>query len=207
MTSTRGAFGPGLEALSGLSAASLYEAAGQRGAMAPHIRPMAGTRRVAGFAFTLRTIPGDNLGVFHAIGQAARNDVLVIDGGGTDRVTIWGGTSAIAAIAQGIAGCVTNAAIRDVGEIEALGFPVFAAGASVRGATRNHAGWINVPVCVGDVTVHPGDLVVGDEDGVVVIPSADMEAVVARARSLDRDHFARDERLRRGEPVTEVMKL
>ncbi len=185
----------------------MYEAAGKRGDMAPCIRHVAGARRVAGFAFTLRTWPGDNLGVFHAISQASAGDVLVIDAGGTDRVTIWGGTSTIAAQARGIAGCVTNASIRDVAEVDALGFPAFAAGISVRGATKNHAGWPNVPVCVGDVTVHPGDLIIGDEDGVVVIPAADIEAVVARAVKLDSEHALRDARLRAGESIAAVMQL
>lgn len=198
---------PVLEALQSLPAASLYEAAGQRGDMAPHIRARAGGKRLAGFAFTLRTLPGDNLGVFHAISAAQRDDVLVIDAGGTDRLTIWGGTSAIAAHAKGVAGCVTNAAIRDVAEIDALGFPVFAAGTSVRGASKNHAGWMNIPVCVGDVTVNPGDLIVGDEDGVVVIPAADIDAVVARAVELEAGHVLRDTRLRAGESIASVMKL
>ena len=198
---------PVLDALKSLPAASLYEAAGKRGDMAPHIRALAGGKRLAGFAFTLRTLPGDNLGVFHAISAAQRNDVLVIDAGGTDRVTIWGGTSAIAAQAKGIAGCVTNAAIRDAAEIDALGFPVFAAGTSVRGATKNHAGWMYIPVCVGDVTVNPGDLIVGDEDGVVVIPEAEIEMVVARAVELEVGHALRDARLRAGEAIASVMKL
>jgi 4-hydroxy-4-methyl-2-oxoglutarate aldolase len=195
------------EALKALPAAGLYEAAGKRGDMAPHIRALAGGKRVAGFAFTLRTLPGDNLGVFHAINQAQPGDVLVIDAGGTDRVTIWGGTSAIAAQAKGIAGCVTNASIRDVAEIEALGFPVFAAGTSVRGATKNHAGWMNVPVCVGDVTVNPGDFIVGDEDGVVVIAAADIETVINRAAELEGRHLLRDSRLRAGESIASVMEL
>lgn len=195
------------EALKSLPAASLYEAAGKRGDMAPHIRSLAGGKRVAGFAFTLRTLPGDNLGVFHAINKAQRDDVLVIDAGGTDRVTIWGGTSAIAAHAKGIAGCVTNAAIRDVAEIDVLGFPVFAAGTSVRGATKNHAGWMNVPVCVGEVTVNPGDFIVGDEDGVVVIAAADIATVVARATELEGSHLLRDSRLRAGESLASVMEL
>lgn len=196
-----------LELLQSLPAASLYEAAGKRGDMAPHIRALAGGKRLAGVAFTLRTMPGDNLGVFHAIGHARRGDVLVIDAGGTDRVTIWGGTSAIAAQAKGIAGCVTNAAVRDVAEIDAMGFPVFAAGTSVRGATKNHAGWMNVPVCVGDVTVNPGDFIVGDEDGVVVIAAAEIETVLACATALEGRHRLRDSRLRAGESIASVMEL
>lgn len=195
------------EALKALSAASLYEAADKCGDMAPHIRAMTSVKRVAGFAFTLRILPGDNLGVFHAIKQAQRGDVLVIDAGGTNRVTALGGTSAIAAQAKGIAGCITNASIRDVGEVEAIGFPVFAVGVSVRGASKNHAGWLGVPISVGDVTVNPGDLVVGDEDGVVVISAANVDTVIARATELERGHALRDERLRAGEFVATDMKL
>src|SRR5689334_15194613 len=89
-----------------LPAATLYEAAGQAGDMAPGIRAICLSQPFAGIARTVRVFPGDNLGVFHAIAAAQAGEVLVIDAGGTDRVTVWGGTSAIAAKAKGVVACV-----------------------------------------------------------------------------------------------------
>jgi 4-hydroxy-4-methyl-2-oxoglutarate aldolase len=106
-----------------------------------------------------------------------------------------------------VVGCVTNAAVRDVQEIAALAFPVFAAGVSVRGAAKRSTGRHQEPVCVGDVVVHPGDLVVGDADGVVVIARERIAAVLAAARELHERHEARDLRLRVGASIAEVMGL
>src|SRR4051812_50081278 len=97
--------------------------------------------RLAGPAFTLKTMPGDNKAVFHAIDQAPRGSVLVIDGGGTDRVTIWGGTSTVAAQAKGPAGVVTNAAGRDPHENPAGPFSGSAPGAAGRGPAERPPGW------------------------------------------------------------------
>jgi 4-hydroxy-4-methyl-2-oxoglutarate aldolase len=190
-----------------LPAATLYEAAGQVGDMSPAIRAIHVPRPVAGFARTVRVFPGDNLGVFHAFARAEPGDVLVIDAGGTDRVTVWGGTSTIAAQARGAVGCVTNAAVRDVEDIVALEFPVFAAGVSVRGAAKRSMGRHQEPVCIGDVVVHAGDLVVGDHDGLVVVAQARIAAVLAAAHELHEKHVARDRRLREGASIAEVMGL
>ena len=175
--------------------------------MAPVIRPVTSTTRFAGLAFTLRTLPGDNLGVFHALKAISRNHVLIIDAGGTERVTIWGGSSTIAAKQRGVAACVTNGAVRDIDEINASGFPVFAAGVSVRGAAKNHPGWIGSAVSVGDVVVSPGDLVVGDSDGVVVVEKSRMREVVLKACERMKDEDARDGRLRSGECVSSVFNI
>lgn len=196
-----------LEAIVEVPTATLYELAGKCGDMAPGIRAIASHMRFAGFASTLRTLPGDNLGVFHAIDQAQPGDVLVIDAGGTDRVTIWGGTSTVAAQAKGMVACVTNGSVRDIDEIVTLKFPVFAAGVSVRGAAKNHPGWTGIAVSVGDVVVNPGDLVVGDSDGVVVIEAARVSEVVARVEEYQNEQRQREQRLRNGESIRCVLSL
>jgi 4-hydroxy-4-methyl-2-oxoglutarate aldolase len=190
-----------------LPTASFYEAAGKEGDMAPSIQGVLPSMRFAGFAFTVRTQPGDNLGVFHAIDRAQPDDVLVIDAGDTDRVTIWGGTSTVAAKARGIVACVTNAAVRDIDEIRNLDFPVFSRGISVRGAVRNHPGWLGGAVSVGDTIVRPGDLVVGDAAGVVVVHSLRVEEVVARAVEMEQTLQQREGRLRNGENVLTVLGI
>ena len=116
---------------------------------------------MAGTAYTVKVVPGDTLAVLRAIAQAPSGIVLVIDAGGTDRITVWGGTSSLAAQRRGLAGMATNGSIRDVEEIQELGFPVFAAGVSVRGTVKSHPGWTGIPVSVGEVPVHPQGPVVG----------------------------------------------
>lgn len=196
-----------VEILKSMPAATVYEAAGKCGDMDPVIRALNPGIRMVGPAFTLRTKPGDNLGVFLAIHEAPPGSVLVIDGGGTVRVTIWGGTSTAAAKQKGLAGCVTNAAVRDLDEVMESRFPVFAPGVSVRGTVKDHRGWIGIPVCVGDVAVMPGDFIVGDSDGVVVLPAARVEEIAAAAIKQRRKEEDWDSRIRKGESAKSVMGL
>ena len=191
----------------GIPAATLYEAAGKLGDMSPTIRAWVPGVRMGGPAYTVKVVPGDSLAVLRAIDEAPVGSVLVIDAGGTAKATIWGGTSSLAAQTRHLAGCVTNAAIRDIEEIQELGFPVFAPGVSVRGTVKNHPGWTGIPVSVGEVPVHPGDFIVGDADGVVVIPAARMEEVATRALEYRAKEQERDERVKAGEPLMKVLGL
>lgn len=196
-----------LDVLSELPAATIYEAAGKRGDMAPSIRPILPGLRMGGPAFTVRTLPCQALPVLRAIATAPPGSVLVIDAGGSDRSTIWGGTSALAARARGLAGMVTNASVRDVDELVELGFPVFAAGVSLRGTLKDHPGETGVPVSVGGVPVMPGDLVFGDGDGVVVVPLARATEVATAAAEQRAREESRDARIRDGEDLLAVLNL
>jgi 4-hydroxy-4-methyl-2-oxoglutarate aldolase len=196
-----------IETLKSLPVATVYEAAGKLGDVAPSIKPMIQGLRLAGPAFTLKTMPGDNKAVFHAIEQAPRGSVLVIDGGGTDRVTIWGGTSTVAAQAKGLAGCVTNAAVRDLDEIREARFPVYAPGAAVRGTAKSHPGWMNIPVSIGDAIVRPGDIVLGDSDGLLIVPAEHAEEIAAKALEKRKVEESREARLRAGESIKSVLGL
>jgi regulator of RNase E activity RraA len=95
--------------------------------------------------------------------------VIVVDCGGADRGMCWGGTSTLAAELKRLAGCVPNGSVRDLAEIEAKRFPIFATGTSLRAGLRGHSGWIDIPVSVGEVLVNPGDIVIGDIDGVACL--------------------------------------
>jgi 4-hydroxy-4-methyl-2-oxoglutarate aldolase len=195
------------ERLLTLPTAILYEAAGKLGDMDPTIKPIAPGTRMAGTAFTVKCMIGDMSAAVRALEVAEPGQVLVIDGGGSYRGTIWGGTSTKAAVKRGLAGCVTNASARDSDEIRASGFPVFAAGISVRGVILRHPGWHGIPVSVGEVSVHPGDWIVGDSDGVVVVPAADADAVFERAfarLAMERDW---DRRVRNGETMASVINM
>lgn len=196
---------PIVSILAGIPTATIYECAGKLGDVEPNIRPIVEGIRIAGRAFTIKTMPGDNLVIFKAIEQAPPGSVLVIDGGGTDRATIWGGTSTIACVAKNIAGCVTNAAVRDVAQIRALRFPVYAAGINVRGTVKIHPGWIQIPISLGGTPVNPGDIVIGDEDGIVIVAADCAQEVAEKALKKQASDQAREERLARGESIKSVL--
>lgn len=196
-----------LEILSGLPVATVYEAAGKLGDVSPVIRSMVEGVRMAGPAFTVKTMPGDNLVVFRAIAEAPKGSVIVIDGGGSERSTIWGGSSTLAAYARGLAGCVTNAAVRDLAEIRELRFPVFAPCAAVRGTSKGHPGWIGLTIAMGDAVVRPGDIILGDEDGLLVVPAEKAAEIAAKALEKRRDEETRDARIRSGESLASIFKF
>jgi len=203
MAISQGAF----ELLRSMPAATVWEAAGKLGDMTPRIRPMFPGARVAGPAFTVKIFPGETFGVLRAIDRAPAGSVIVIDSGGAERGVCWGGTSTLAAILKGLAGCVTNGTVRDLAEIQEKQFPIFATGTSLRAGFRGHRGWIDIPVSVGEVPVHPGDFVLGDIDGVVVVPANRVEEVAALAINQREHENAREDRLRSGEPLVEVLRF
>ena len=149
--------------------------------------------------------PHHHQATFRAIDAAPPGSVLVIDGGGTERVTIWGGTSTVAAMAKGLAGCVTNAAIRDIDEIRASRFPVFAPGTAVRGTAKTHPGWMNIPLAIGDAIVRPGDIILGDGDGLLVVAAERAIEITLAAIERRKAEEAKEARLRAGEPIKVVM--
>jgi RraA family protein len=153
-----------------------------RGAAAG-VRPRHAGGKLAGPAFTVRVAPGDNLMVHKAIDIAEPGDVLVVDAGGVLEQAIIGEIMAAWAAKRGIAGFVIDGAIRDLETISAGTFPVYARGVTHRGPYKNGPGEIGVPVSIGGMVVHPGDIVVGDRDGVVAVPQADAETVLAAARA------------------------
>lgn len=183
-----------------LAASDIFEANGKSGDMSPEIRPIVEGRRMVGCAYTVRCWPGDLSAMRRAVDEAPPGSVLVIDGGGTNRSTTWGGSATIVAQRRGIEGVVTNGAARDIEQIRSMKFPVYCAGVSVRGGVRHHDGWIGLPVSVGDVSVSPGDLVVADLDGVVVVPRDRIEAVLEAAIVYDRNVQLREAELRAGAP-------
>jgi 4-hydroxy-4-methyl-2-oxoglutarate aldolase len=190
-----------------LAAATVYEANGKRGDMAPAIRQMVPGTRLFGPAFTVRCLPGDFAAVLRAVDRARRGDVLVIDAGGSDRVTALGGTSSLAAKRRGLAGAIVNAACRDIDEIRALKFPVYALGTSVRGTLRNHPGWLQVPVSVGGTTVEPGDFVLGDADGVVVIAKGRIAEVAKMALAQRSTERFREKQVSGGASLVKLFHL
>ena len=154
---------------SAYAASILADVAGRRGTMHGRIAPLAPSMRVCGPAFTVEVRAGDNLMIHAAMAMARPGDVLVIDGKADRTCALMGSIMLTACKALGLAGVVLDASIRDTEELRALGFPVWAVGANPNGPTKNIPGRINWPISCGGVAVRPGDLIVGDADGVVVI--------------------------------------
>ena len=172
-------------------AAILADVAGRRGTMHSRIAPVHHAMTVAGPAFTVEVRPGDNLMIHAAIALAQPGDVLVIDGKGDQTAALMGTLMLSACQKLGIAGVVVDAAIRDRVELLDLGFPVFSAGFNPAGPTKYVPGRINHPICAGGTTVCPGDLIVGDADGVVVIERDKAPAMMALADKKVADEAAR----------------
>jgi regulator of RNase E activity RraA len=150
--------------------------------LAPYHRPSRGT--MAGTAVTARSRGGDNLTYLRALEFCRPGDVLVIDAGGDVSNAIIGGILSFYAAKMGLAGVVVDGAIRDVAEIRSREFPVYARGVTHRGPYKDGPGEINVPVSVGGMVVNPGDIVVGDQDGLLAIPQDDVERVIQKAREV-----------------------
>lgn len=139
------------------------------------------TGKLVGNALTVKVRPGDNLMVHKAIDIAQPRDVVVVDAGGDLTQAIIGELMMRQAQKRGVAGIVINGAIRDLGTIGADTYPVFAAGVTHRGPYKDGPGEINVPIAIDGMVIEPGDIIVGDEDGLVSVPLADAETLLAAA--------------------------
>lgn len=160
---------------------SMHRNTGTSG-LRPYHRP--GKLTMAGTAVTVRSRGGDNLAYLRALDFCRPGDVLVVDAGGDLNNAVVGGILSFYAASAGLAGLVVDGAIRDVAEIRERDFPLYARGVTHRGPYKDGPGEINVPVCVDGMVVHPGDIVVGDQDGLLAIPQADAESVIEKARAV-----------------------
>ena len=158
-----------VQAAAAYAASILADVAGRRGALDGRIQPLLPSMRVCGPAFTVEVRPGDNLMIHAAMAMARPGDVLVIDGKADRSAALMGAIMLTACQRLGFAGVVLDASIRDTEELRALGFPVWSIGASPNGPTKGVPGRIGWPISCGGIAVNPGDLVVGDADGVVVV--------------------------------------
>lgn len=159
----------------------LADVAGRRGGLNGRIAPLAPSMRFAGPAITVEVRPGDNLMIHAAMAIAQPGDVILVDGKGDLSSALMGEIMSQQCVALGVAAVVIDGAVRDSEAICALGFPMFAAGLNPNGPTKSVSGRLNHPISVGGVTVHPGDLVVGDADGVTVIERAKASAMLPLA--------------------------
>lgn len=147
------------------------------------LRPLHREGKLVGPALTVKTRPGDNLFIHKALDLAEPGDVIVVDGGGDLTNALIGEIMVSYARTRGIAGFVMNGAVRDSDMIAAGDFPVFAAGVTHRGPYKDGPGEINGAIAIDGMVIEPGDLIIGDADGVVCVPYAEVDAIAAAAEA------------------------
>lgn len=179
-------------------AAIFADVNGRTGAMHGRIKALRPEMKLSGPAVTVEVRPGDNLMIHAAIAMARPGDVLVIDGKGDQTSALMGTLMMSACQVRKLAGVVVDGAVRDSIELAEMAFPVFSVGTNPNGPTKSVAGRIGHPISCGGVTVHAGDLVVADADGVVVLEREKVEALLPLAAKKVADEAARIEQIRSG---------
>lgn len=190
-----------------MGAATVYEAHGQKGAIDPGIKPLDPTSVIAGRAVTVKLDPADNWFIHVGLLHAGPGDVLVVDIQGYTEAGPWGDVLTLAALQRGVAGLVIDGAVRDSRDIVGSGFPVFTRGVCIRRTTKRQIGEINVPVMIGGIEVCPGDIIVGDADGLVKIPDGEGEQALESAEAREAKEKTQREQLRAGASTLELLGL
>lgn len=176
---------------SAFASSILADVAGRRGAMDARIAPLTHATRIAGPAFTVEVRPGDNLMIHAAMAMARPGDILVIDGKADRTCALMGAIMMNTCKKLGFGGVILDASLRDTEELLELGFPVYSIGANPNGPTKGVAGRINWPITCGGVTVNPGDLIIGDADGVVVVEREKAQSLLGLAEKKVADERRR----------------
>jgi 4-hydroxy-4-methyl-2-oxoglutarate aldolase len=186
-------------ALAGLGVATVHEAIGRTGYLGPAIRPVYRGSRIGGTAVTAICWPGDNLMIHAAVEQCQPGDILVVTTTSPSSDGAFGELLATSLQHRGVCGLVTTGGVRDIADLEAMDFPVFCTAVSAQGTVKATAGAVNVPVGIGGQRICPGDAVLADDDGVVVVPRGDVGRALSAARARAEKEAATREALRRGE--------
>lgn len=172
-----------IEAFRKLPVPNIGDSMNRTVAISADIKPINHTR-LLGCAYTVRVPAGDNLLFYYSIDQASPGDVIVVDGGGFKERALCGEIMATLAMKRGIAGFVIDGAIRDIVELSEMNFPVFARSSSPNGPYKNGPGEVNVPVSIGGRIIYPGDIIVGDGNGVISIAQEEAEEVLQKAEQI-----------------------
>ncbi|NOK58114.1 MAG: Regulator of RNase E activity RraA [Chloroflexi bacterium AL-N10] len=190
--------------LGNFSLPALSDCAGTSARIIHTLKPIRSDLKVAGPAYTVAGMAGDNLAMHRGMYHCPPGHVLVATVQGGDATGHWGGLMAIAAKHKGIRGLVIDGSIRDANEIADLPFPIFALGVNPRKSIKSYRGEINVPITCAGVQINPGDVIVGDEHGVMALSADAVPAILERARQLQQREEKIIARLNRGESLSDI---
>lgn len=193
-----------LKIVSAIPSATLHEAMGKTGALPSAIKPLNEDMKLCGTALTVKTMPGDNLLLHRALAKASSGDVLVVNVSNHYQAGYWGEIMTVAAQQRGVAGLVIDGCVRDAEAIEALGFPLFCRGLCIRGTTKFGRGSLNQPLIIGDTFIEPGDIIVGDRDGLVAVPRERLQAAIDNAKLREQKEAATMAELRKGRTTLDI---
>lgn len=191
--------------LASLQTATLHEVLGKKGAIDSHIKPLDANMKVCGPAMTVKCHVGDNLTIHHALSKVKKGEIMVVDCGGYTEAGAWGEINTTQALQRGVGGLVMDGSVRDVESICKLNFPVFTKGVSIKGTVKKTLGDINNTIVCGGVMVNPGDVILGDRDGVVVIPKEKAKEAYQKARDKERKEEEIMDRIRQGELTVDIL--
>ncbi|MGH3327979.1 MAG: 4-carboxy-4-hydroxy-2-oxoadipate aldolase/oxaloacetate decarboxylase [Streptomycetales bacterium] len=192
------------DALAEFGVATIHEAEGRKGLLAPHINPIYAGAHISGTAVTVSVPPGDNLMIHVAVEQCQEGDVLVVAPTSRSEAGYFGELLATGLQARGVRGLVIDAGCRDVGELARMGFPVWARCVSATGTVKETLGSVNVPIVCAGQLVEPGDVIVADDDGAVVVARQEAAAVLAACRAREEREAAVRKRYEAGELSLDV---
>ncbi|KJF74840.1 MULTISPECIES: 4-carboxy-4-hydroxy-2-oxoadipate aldolase/oxaloacetate decarboxylase [Rhizobium/Agrobacterium group] len=196
-----------VEALSKFSPATIHEAQGRRGALSSRIKPIDYRMKLCGPAFTVKCAPRDNIMLQLAINYAKPGDIIVVSAGEYEEAGSFGDVLANACLAKGIGGLVTDTGVRDTLQLRDLGFPVFSFSVCIKGTVKETIAAVNDTIIIGDEIINPGDIIVGDADGLVVVRRAEAQESARLSQIREDAEAGFIEAYKQGKSVIEVSNL